>query len=802
MSLRGEEAYILAADYTDETLEGAGGIKGEKGDPGANGKSAYEIWLSSGKVGTEQDFLDSLQGEPGEIGGEGKSAYQSWLDLGNTGTEQDFIDSLGGDGSSSLVITGNYTVDDDNWIVSNIDKTFEEINEAITNNQDVVLKIYPEGDTTNPYILYPAMHYANMGTAFSLIVSDTEQISGLSVMITADNQVIATRNEYDFSESDTDQLKEVKALNNQFGDITKLYRITDAPTESGKGYTVKLVAQRKNATAHTEYLSVSRVNDTYTFESNIELQEKNGLTGEPTTMENSNFLIVDANYEVWAHIPSYTYAYVELISPNVKGTFVIDGSEGEFAEDAVLDTFSKRETDAFAKKGDLEALKKSVSDGKSAVAGAITAKGVETAADAEFATMAENIGKIEAPVIDFKLAEGTTNIHSTAVAVGSNTIVAWMNESIYYSEDGGATWNVSSLKDTGYGNTPTVIYAKEYDVFVVLVPYTNHGIYVSIDGGKTWTLKMGYSNVNTLRYSDGIFVGCSSTTTSGGITYSMDGVHWGLNSSFSSKAITNLSCVNGRWFFVANGTTYTSVDGYNWTGLTSAAAGSSLSNIRYYQGLWVANGSNSTIFYSTDGVTWNVCTFNWSNTQYGTSIQSMSRVGNNYVASTYNGMYYSTDRGKTWNPSNITTGNHSFKLFKGIILAIGAGGPSGGKGVYTSADGKTWTQSTLPNTGTPSSDMFFKGGKALITANDGALYSSTDGSTWEYVSGGRKIIAEFNGILLTNDFNYSVDGVNWKSVIPTGLTSASGYWFGCNSVLAHSNNASGKGLYNSKAYFS
>lgn len=105
----------------------------------------------------------------------------------------------GSDAPSTLVITGNYsTDDDDNWTVSNIDKTFAEINEAITNNQNVVLKIYPEGDTTNPYILYPTMHYANMGTAFSLMVSDTGQISGLSVMITADNQVMATRNEYDF----------------------------------------------------------------------------------------------------------------------------------------------------------------------------------------------------------------------------------------------------------------------------------------------------------------------------------------------------------------------------------------------------------------------------------------------------------------------------------------------------------------------------------------------------------------------------------------------------------------------------
>lgn len=43
----------------------------------------------------------------------------------------------------------------------------------------------------------------------------------------------------------------------------------------------------------------------------------------------------------------------------------------------------------------VNALKKSVSDGKSTVASAITAKGVSTAADATFATMATNIRNIK-----------------------------------------------------------------------------------------------------------------------------------------------------------------------------------------------------------------------------------------------------------------------------------------------------------------------------------------------------------------------------------------------------------------------
>lgn len=58
---------------------------------GEQGKSTYEIWLSLGHEGTVVDFIDSIQGEKGE---DGKSAYEIWLELGHTGTEEDFIDYL------------------------------------------------------------------------------------------------------------------------------------------------------------------------------------------------------------------------------------------------------------------------------------------------------------------------------------------------------------------------------------------------------------------------------------------------------------------------------------------------------------------------------------------------------------------------------------------------------------------------------------------------------------------------------------------------------------------------------------
>jgi hypothetical protein len=76
----------LAKKYTKESLEGAGALKGEKGDPftyndftpeqllalkgenGIDGKSAYQLAVNNGFVGTEAEWITSLKGETGPIG--------------------------------------------------------------------------------------------------------------------------------------------------------------------------------------------------------------------------------------------------------------------------------------------------------------------------------------------------------------------------------------------------------------------------------------------------------------------------------------------------------------------------------------------------------------------------------------------------------------------------------------------------------------------------------------------------------------------------------------------------------------
>ena len=55
--------------------DGAPGKDGKDGQPGrdgTDGKSAYQIWLANGHLGTETDFLNSLKGAPGKDGVNGK----------------------------------------------------------------------------------------------------------------------------------------------------------------------------------------------------------------------------------------------------------------------------------------------------------------------------------------------------------------------------------------------------------------------------------------------------------------------------------------------------------------------------------------------------------------------------------------------------------------------------------------------------------------------------------------------------------------------------------------------------------
>lgn len=67
MSMTGDQAYALSKKYVQETLEGAGALKGK------DGESAYQIAVDNGFVGSEADWIESLKGESGLDGTDGFS---------------------------------------------------------------------------------------------------------------------------------------------------------------------------------------------------------------------------------------------------------------------------------------------------------------------------------------------------------------------------------------------------------------------------------------------------------------------------------------------------------------------------------------------------------------------------------------------------------------------------------------------------------------------------------------------------------------------------------------------------------
>lgn len=94
--LKTESGFSYIAD-----LSGATGIRG------LTGKSAYDVAVDEGFVGTKEEWLASLVGSMGQDGAngeDGKSAYAIAVENGFTGTEQEWLESLVGQNGTSPIV--------------------------------------------------------------------------------------------------------------------------------------------------------------------------------------------------------------------------------------------------------------------------------------------------------------------------------------------------------------------------------------------------------------------------------------------------------------------------------------------------------------------------------------------------------------------------------------------------------------------------------------------------------------------------------------------------------------------------
>ena len=112
-----------------------------------------------------------------------------------------------------------------------------------------------------------------------------------------------------------------------------------------------------------------------------------------------------------------------------------------------------------------------------------------------------------------------TNLPADVVAAVAHASIteglADQTVGLYYSLDGGATWSLASVTDSGApvssGSVTDVVFDANHNVFYAA--YRAHGIYQSLDSGKTWTRASNQPDPNSLNLTN-----CPSTIGTNSLT--------------------------------------------------------------------------------------------------------------------------------------------------------------------------------------------------------------------------------------------------------------------------------------------
>ena len=320
-----------------------------------------------------------------------------------------------------------------------------------------------------------------------------------------------------------------------------------------------------------------------------------------------------------------------------------------------------------------------------------------------------------------------------------DTIFVGARNKIYRSTDNGNTFttininfnfsivNIYSITSTG----STVFIATSYD-----------GVYKSTDFGNTWSSSnqgMGPKDVRAITITD------ASSLIAGthyvGMYRSTDlGLSWNKSMTGFPAGISILSILESESSIYAgtrDGVYRTDNNGDSWIKLS---------------------GTNDTVNYCTvwdlcelDGTLYISAFLQFNTTVYKTSDEGMTWIrsgtglptdltfikglvasGNNIVAGTDEGIYYSSDNGDSWHPSNGPIDNIESLAVSGNYVYAAV--PSG-YGVYRSVDsGVNWSlslQSTVDYVDVAAKDNYAFAGSFFA----GARYSANYGGTWSASSG-------------------------------------------------------------------
>ena len=323
----------------------------------------------------------------------------------------------------------------------------------------------------------------------------------------------------------------------------------------------------------------------------------------------------------------------------------------------------------------------------------------------------------------------------------------------------------------------------------------------SIADVQPWTRRWpgwvgGAATVNGAAYGASIWVvvgnsGVIFTSTNNGDT-------WTQQYSGTTKNLNAVIFANSTFVAVgASGAVLTSPDGITWTVRTGANTTSTLNCIAYdgtYFFVGTSNGASDGIWYSSNTTSWSVTNIGAAiaAVAYGASTCVAINAGtNSYTATAGNGAWSSR--------TNAGTGSVTAT---GIIFANSLFIEVGSSGIYSSADGITWTQryASAPSAKAIAYSAtygFVVGINGSTTASTGGYFTSTNGTSWTQVTTGLCANSAGNytfGIFANSYFMFGGAAVT----LGMARSADASAWFSCN--ISASTPSQGPLAYNGSVY--
>ncbi|MEO6165888.1 MAG: T9SS type A sorting domain-containing protein [Chitinophagales bacterium] len=294
-------------------------------------------------------------------------------------------------------------------------------------------------------------------------------------------------------------------------------------------------------------------------------------------------------------------------------------------------------------------------------------------------------------------------------AFSNDTVFVGCQNGMYFSVNSGLDWTVVPATGLRFGNRFYHHFAKSGSNY--LLGMDELGVYLTTDKGSTWgQYNKGFPPASTIDNSM-ITIGNElwTGTHSNGVHKSPDnGELWNKTGTTND----NDSLSNGIIFSLLNPEPNI---------ILSGACG---------YGLYRSSDNGTSWTHITDGLPFEANNYECD--------KALAKVGGNLLVGTFEGLYYSTDLGLTWLPSNLTGDFYSVEAIavNGDVAVASLSSFNAPSGIYRSTNnGVSWTQVAgifdIVSMASDGGDHFYAG-----TLNSGNFVSSDNGVNWQSVGGG------------------------------------------------------------------